>query len=56
MNVTKQLPFCILRNSLLTIYKTYVQSHSDYADIIYEKPTNMTSESKLKRVKYNACL
>ena len=35
-----------LRNSLLTIYKTLVHPHLDYADVIYGKPGNVNFESK----------
>ena len=30
--------------------------HLDYADTIYDKSGNVTFESKLERVQYNACL
>ena len=33
----KQLSLRISRNSLLTIYKSFVRSHLDYAGIIYDK-------------------
>ena len=44
------------RDSLLTIYKSFVRPHLDCADIIYGKPGNAYFEPKLERVQYNACL
>ena len=52
----KRLSLSILRNSLLTIYKTFVHPHLDYVDIRYDKPGNVNFESKLERVQYKACL
>ena len=34
----KRLSLTLSRKQLLTIYKTFVRSHLDYADIIYDKP------------------
>ena len=45
-----------MRNGLLTIYKSFVHPHLDYADIIYDKPANVKFESKLEIVQYNVCL
>ena len=52
----KRLSLSILRDSLLTIYKSFVRPHLDYADIIYDKPGNANFESKLERVQHNARL
>ena len=38
------------RNLLLTIYKTFIRSHLDYADIIYDKPFNDSFKEKLKKI------
>ena len=56
MGMMKRLSLIISRDSLLTIYKSFVRPHLDYADIIYGKPGNVNFESKLERVQYNACL
>ena len=55
MGMMKRLSLIISRDSLLTIYKSFVRPHLDYADIIYGKPGNVNFESKLERVQYNAC-
>ena len=55
MGMMKRLSLIISRDSLLTIYKSFVRPHLDYADIIYGKPGNVNFESKLERVQCNAC-
>ena len=44
------------RLSLLTIYKTFIRSRLDYADIIYDQAYNSTLHDKLESTHYNACL
>ena len=44
------------RSSLLTIYKTFVRSWLDYADIIYDQAYNSSFHVKLESVQYNECL
>ena len=56
IGIVKRLSLSFSRNGLLTIYKSFVHPHLDYADIIYDKPGNVKFESKLERVEYNACL
>ena len=34
----KKISLTLSRNSLLTIYKTFVRLILDYADVIYDKP------------------
>ena len=44
------------RNTLLTIYKTFIRRWSDYADIIYDQAYNSAFHDKLESIQYNACL
>ena len=44
------------RTKLLTIYKTFVRSHLNYADRIYDKPFNDAFKEKLENVQYPAAL
>ena len=44
------------RNTLLTIYKSYVRPHLDYADVIYDQTQNMVFSNKIESVQYNAAL
>ena len=43
-------------SSLLTIYKIFIRSHLDYADVIYDQAYNSYFHEKLKCLQYNACL
>ena len=44
------------RFSLLTIYKTFIRSHLDYGDIIYDQTYNASFHRKLESIQYFACL
>ena len=44
------------RSYLLTIYKTFIKSQLDYADIIYDQAYNSAFHDKLESIQYNACL
>ena len=52
----KKLFLTLSRNSLLTIYKTFVNPILDYADIIYDKPLTESFKDKFEMVQYNAAL
>ena len=44
------------RNSLLTIYKLLIRRLLDYADMIYDQPSNASFSKKTKSIQYNAAL
>ena len=44
------------RKSLLTIYKSFIQPHFDYADIIYDQTYNTSFHQSLESLQYNAAL
>ena len=50
IGLMKRLSLKLSRKQLLTIYKTFVRSHLDYADIIYDKPFNNSIKKKLQHV------
>ena len=52
----KKLSTSVSRQSLLTIYKSFVRPILDYGGIIYEKPHKGSFIEKIERVQYNACL
>ena len=56
IGIMKRLSLSFSSDSLLTINKSFVRPHLDYADMIYDKLYNAIFESKLERVQYNACL
>ena len=39
---------------MLTIYKSFVGSHLDYGDTVYDRTNNEPFISKLKQLQYNA--
>ena len=56
IGLIRRLSINLLRNALLTIYKSFVRPHLDYGDILYDKPNNENFQNKLEKVQYRACL
>ena len=56
IGLIKRLYHYLPRNSLLTIYRSYVRPHLDYCDVIYDQPHNATFSRKIETVQYNAAL
>ena len=52
----KKMSLTLSRNSLLTIYKTFIRPILDYTDIIYETPLTESFKDKLEIVQCNAAL
>ena len=48
IGIIKRLSLILSRKSLLTIYKSFVRSNLDYADIIYDKSFNESFKRKMK--------
>ena len=46
----------MLRDSLVTIYKSFTRPHLDYADVTFDKPSNATFSNRNESVQYNAAL
>ena len=44
------------RSSLLAIYKTFIRSHFDYADVVYDQIYNSSFHEKLESIQYNTAL
>ena len=44
------------RDSLVTIYKSFIRPHLDYADVIFDKPSNATFSNRIESAQYNAAL
>ena len=42
------------RSSLLTIYKTFIRRHFDYADVVYDQSYKPSFHEKLESIQYNA--
>ena len=43
-------------HSLITLYKSFIRPHLDYADIIYDQPNNLNLCNKIETCKYNGAL
>ena len=43
-------------HSLITLYKSFIQPHLNYPDIIYDLPKNLNPRSKIETSQYNAAL
>ena len=52
----KKLSLFLSWKTLLTIYKSFVRSNIDHADIIYDKPFNESFKAKIKMIQYRAAL
>ena len=46
----------IPRNSLVTIYKSFIRPHLDFGDFIYDKPNNNNLVQNIEAIQYNAAL
>ena len=44
------------RQSLITIYKSFIQPHLDYGDIVYDRAFNESFHNYLKLIQYNAAI
>ena len=56
MAALRKLQNIIPRNSLLTIYKSFIRPHLDYGDIIYHQPNNGSFCQKIESIQYQAAL
>ena len=52
----KKLSNTLPRDTLVTIYTSFVRPHLDYGDIIFDQPQNGSLCNKLESVQYNAAL
>ena len=56
IGILRKLRFHIPRHSLITIYKSFIRSQLDYADVIYDQPSNQSFIEKIESSQYNAAL
>ena len=56
IGIIRKLAYYLPRQSLITIYKSFVRPHVDYGDIIYDQPNNEQFCNMVERVQYNAAL
>ena len=48
VNAIRKINLLLPRSSLLAIYKSFVRTHLDYGDVIYDHPTILVCQIKLK--------
>ena len=46
-------PTALPRHSLITLYRSFIQPHLDYEDIIYDQPNNLNLCKKIGTCQYN---
>ena len=56
IELIRKLALVLPRQSLITIYKSFIRPHLDYGGIIYHEPNNESSCNSIERVQYNATL
>ena len=52
----KRLRNILPRDSLVTIYKSFIRPHLDYGDVIHDQPNNDSFSDKIEPLQYKACL
>ena len=56
IGMLEKLSNYLICHYIVTLYKVFIRSHLDYADIIYDKPNNMNIYNKIESFQYNAAL
>ena len=56
LSVLRELHLSLPHVSILTIYKSFVWSHLNYGNVIYDQPNNSTLSDKIESVQYNKAL
>ena len=56
IGIIRKLNNILPRSTLLTIYRSFIRSHLDYGDVIYDQPENESFSSKIESVQCNASL
>ena len=56
VGLLRKLQTILPRNSLLTIYKSFIRPLLYYADVIYDQPSNASFSKKIESVQYNVVL
>ena len=54
INILRKLRNFLPRRSLLTIYKSFIRSQLDYADVIYDQPYNTSFVNKIESIQYTS--
>ena len=54
IGIIRKLSNVLPRKSLITIYNSFVRSHLDYGDLIYDQPNNESFCQQIESFQYNA--
>ena len=56
VGLLRKLSTLLPRQSLLTIYKSFIRPHLDYGKVIYNQPLNESLSNRIESVQYKAAL
>ena len=56
IGLLRKLSNLLPRQTLVTIYKSFIRPHLDYGDVVYDQAFNNSFHAKMESVQYNACL
>ena len=56
IGLLRKLQKILPKPPLITIYKSFMSSHLDYGDIIYNQAYNFSFNQKIESIQYNAVL
>ena len=56
IGLLRKLQRILPRPPLITIYKSFIRSHLDYLDIIYDQAYNVPFHQKIDSIQHNAAL
>ena len=56
VGLLSKLSTILPRQSLLTIYKSFIRPNLDYGDVIYDQPLNESPSNRIESVQYKAAL
>ena len=56
ISTLRKLYHYVPQDPLVTIYKSFIRPHLDYADVVFDKPSNATFFSRIESPQYNAAL
>ena len=54
IGIIRKFRSILLRNTLLSIYKSFIRPNVDYCDFIYDQPHNGSFCNNLQKLQYNA--
>ena len=56
IGLLRKIQKCLSKQSLITIYKSFIRPHLDYEDLIFDQTNNKSFHESLESLQYNASL